>query len=161
MTRSMRVTILAALMLAAAACGGSAAPSAPSVTASPAVTSPPPAPSADPSADASTLSLATAPADLGCDAMGVAYRSVRFEVDATAADQVTAIADTGAALKTYWSAGFRGGPVADGTVLGPQGEVVASDGDELPIPTGAWPRLGGYFVCPAPTAIYVLATDPE
>jgi hypothetical protein len=161
MTRSTRATIFAALMLAAAACGGSAAPGAPSVTASPAVTSPPASPSADPGGDASTLALEPAPADLGCDAMGVAYRSVRFKIDAAAADQVTAIADTGAALRTYWSAGFRGGPVADGTVLGPQGEVVASDGEELPIPTGAWPRLGGYFVCPAPTAIYVLATDPE
>jgi hypothetical protein len=33
--------------------------------------------------------------------------------------------------------------------------VVARDGDVLAIPEGAWPSLGGYFVCPSPNALYI------
>ncbi len=92
--------------------------------------------------------------------MGVPYREVMFRIDPTAAEQVSAVTDTGAILRTFWSAGFRGGLAADKAVVGPAGEVVAGDGDVLAIPPAAWPRLHGYFVCPSPDALYILAADP-
>ena len=119
-----------------------------------------PAPSADASAAAATIRLNVAPANLGCDAMGEPYRSFVIRFDPDAADQVTADSDDGAPLQTFWSAGFVGGPVGDPSVLDPDGNVVARDGEEVVIPDGQWPRLHGYFVCPSPDAIYVLLTDP-
>ena len=105
--------------------------------------------------------LRVAPVNLGCDAIGVDYRSVTFHVDPTAAEQVLAAADTGKSLVTYWSAGFRPGTAAERVVRDPAGQVVVSDGDVLPIPQSEWPRLHGYFVCPSPDALYVLLVDPS
>jgi hypothetical protein len=45
-------------------------------------------------------------------------------------------------------------------VRDPAGQVIAADGEALPIPEGAWPRLHGYFVCPSADALYVLLQDP-
>ncbi|HSL76284.1 MAG TPA: hypothetical protein VK867_05025 [Candidatus Limnocylindrales bacterium] len=104
------------------------------------------------------LVLQPAPANLGCDTVGVPYRSVTFKIDPAAADPVTATTDQGTTLRTYWSAGFVGG-AAD--VRDPNGQVVAKDGDVLDIPEGAFPRLTGYFVCPSPDALYVLLQDPS
>ncbi len=107
------------------------------------------------------ISLQPAPSDLGCDTIGIDYREVTFQIDPAEAEQVTALASTGATLDTFWAAGFRGGPSADKTVLDPTGAVVVTNGDKLAIPAGAFPRLNGYFVCPSPDALYILATDPQ
>jgi hypothetical protein len=138
--------LIAALVVLA--CGGQSPPA-------------PASPTAQTSAPAAgTLVLNAAPADLGCDAVGVPYRNVTFEIDPTAGDHVTAVADTGTSLRTFWATGFQGGTADDPVVRGPNGEAVAADGETLAIPEGEWPRLHGYFVCPSPDAIYVLVQDP-
>ena len=72
-----------------------------------------------------------------------------------------AVANTGAVLQTFWSAGFSGATVdqAD-VVVDATGAVVVADGDVLAIPQADWPRLHGYFVCPSPEALYILSADP-
>lgn len=56
----------------------------------------------------SAIQLRQAPDNLGCDTIGVDYREVTFQIDPAAADPVTAVADTGTALRTFWSVGFQG-----------------------------------------------------
>lgn len=121
---------------------------------------------ATPSPPASPIGqLRTAPADLGCDAMGVPYRRLTFQIDPGVADPVTALTDLGTSIATYWSPGFTLTSVdfaaAAPLVQDPNGQVVATSGDTLDIPDGAWPRLHGYFVCPSTDAIYVLLKDPS
>ena len=105
--------------------------------------------------------LRPAPADLGCDSIGVDYRSVTFKIDPGTAEQVAALTDSGEQLVTYWAAGFRGGSTADLVVYDLAGQVVVADGDVLPIPLAEWPSLRGYFVCPTPTALYILMNGPS
>ncbi len=114
-----------------------------------------------PSPSSIPITLRAAPSNFGCEAVGVPYRSVTFRIDATADDQVIAVADTGGSLQTFWSAGFAGGSSDDRVVRDPAGSVVARDGQVLPIPARAWPRLAGYFVCPYVNAVYVLLVDPQ
>jgi hypothetical protein len=111
--------------------------------------------------DPSRIALRTAPANLGCDSIGVDYRKVTFHIDPSAAEQVSATTDTGRSLLTYWSTGFRPGTAAERVVRDPAGQVVVTDGQVLPIPQADWPRLHGYFVCPAPDALYVLVVEPS
>jgi hypothetical protein len=120
-------------------------------------------PTATPSVAASGtgLTLRTAPANLGCDAIRPPYERVTLHIDPSAEEQVYATADTGRALLTYWSAGFVPGSAEDPVVRDPGGQIVARDGDVMFIPPAAWPRLHGYFVCPSTDAVYVLITDPE
>lgn len=120
---------------------------------------PPPRPSDG--ASVVPLVLREAPPNLGCDAIRPPYDVVTFRVDPTAQEQVFAITDTGRALLTYWSVGFVPGTSEDPVVRDPGGQVIARDGDVLPIPPAAWPRLHGYFVCPSTDAVYVLIEDPE
>lgn len=148
MTRYIRWLALALLV---AACGSASPTAAPSAA----------QPSAAPPASGGAIQLNPAPANLGCDTVGVDYRGVTFQIDPTAADQVTALADTGTVLQTFWAAGFTGGTAADKNVLDPAGAVVVTDGDMLAIPEAAFPRLQGYFVCPSPDALYILAADPQ
>lgn len=147
MTRHIQ-WIAVALFVAGCAAGDPTTPSASAVPVS--------AP-----ASGAVIALQPAPADLGCDTIGVDYREVTFHVDPTAAEQVTAIASTGTTLDTFWAVGFRGGSSVDKTVLDPTGVVVVTDGEKLAIPAGAFPRLKGYFVCPSPDALYILAADPQ
>ena len=163
MIRQVRWIAVAVLV---AGCG-TGAPATPSVSAVPA-SNPPPAsapPASTPVASGGEIpleiQLQPAPGNLGCDTIGVDYREVTFQIDPAAAEQVTALADTGSVLQTFWAAGFRGGTVADKTVLDPTGAVVVTNGDKLAIPEGAVPRLKGYFVCPSPDALYIFATDPQ
>jgi len=145
LARSVARTALIAIFAASAAgCGDSAATS----------------PAVSESTSGGTFQLNVAPPNLGCDAMGVPYRSATIRFTPAAQEQVSAMTDTGVLLKTFWSAGFVGGLLDDPSVLDPEGRVVARDGEVVVIPEGAWPRLNGYFVCPSQDALYILLTDP-
>ena len=145
-----------AVALLVAACGST-------TPATPFGTAPPPSepPASVPAGSGAEIQLQLAPADLGCDTIGVDYREVTFQIDPGSTTQVTALANTGLVLQTFWAAGFRGGTVDDKVVFDPTGAVVVTAGDKLVIPQGAFPRLKGYFVCPAPEALYILAADPQ
>ena len=114
-----------------------------------------------PAQTGAVFGLNPAPENMGCDTIGVGYREVVFKVDQAAADPVTALADTGTVLRTFWAAGFMAGPAEAKVVLDHFGGVIVTDGDKLAIPEGAFPRLQGYFVCPSPDALYILAADPQ
>jgi hypothetical protein len=108
-----------------------------------------------------TIELHEAPANLGCDTIGVHYRSMTFHIDPAAAEQVSATTDTGVTLVTYWSVGFVPGTDSERFVRDPAGKVVVTDGDVLQVPPAAYPRLAGYFVCLGTNKIYVLLNDPS
>lgn len=153
---------LVVVVVILAACGTSATPASPGPTSTPVIASPSVvAPTGTPvlSPDGA-LTLRTSPPNVGCDAMTPPYRRATFRIDATAAEQVIAVADTGAQLLTYWSEGFVGS-AADAVVRDPAGKVVVTDGQVLDIAAGGWPRLAGYFVCPSRDALYILLADPE
>lgn len=121
---------------------------------------PTPAPTSAPSGPVIALQLRRAPANLGCDAIRAPYDQATIRIDPTADEQVTAVADTGAILRTFWSNGFIAGTDRNPVVIGPDGTVVARDGDVLVVPEREWPRLGGYFVCASTDALYILDADP-
>ncbi len=106
------------------------------------------------------IRLWPAPADLGCDAITVPYRSFTIHIDPSARDQVWAITDRGVRLWTSWAPGFQGGNATDPVIRGPAGEIVARDGEFVALPEADWTRLHGYFVCPSHDAIYVLPKIP-
>ena len=145
-----RISALLLLCLPLTACANNVPVPSTSPSSSPAATTAP-----------SALVLRAAPANLGCDSIGVDYHRVTFRIDPTAAEQVSAVADTGKQLLTYWAAGFHPGTATDRVVRDPANQVVVSDGEVLSIPQGDWPRLRGHFVCPAPNALYVLLVDPS
>ena len=109
----------------------------------------------------SGIVLRQAPADLGCDAIGVEYHEATFHIDPAATEQVSALTDTGVSLLTYWSAGFQPGTPVERVVRDPAGRVVVADGDVFTIPAAAQPRLHGYFVCLGSNELYVLLADPS
>ena len=137
--RGPRMLLLVIGVVAIAACGGPAAPS---------------------TSAAAGMPLRVVQGDSGCDTIGIDYTSATFQIDPTAADPVTALTDKGVSLRTFWSPGFVGGPPDDPVVRDPAGQVVAADGDVIPVPDGAYPRLKGYFVCLAPDALYIYLADP-
>lgn len=120
-----------------------------------------PSSSASATSGGTPLVLNEAPANMGCDTIGIDYKSVTFDIDPDAMDHVTAETDTGVTLKTYWSAGFQPGTSEDLVVRDPTGAVVVNNGAVLQVPAGAYPRLHGYFVCLAPDKLFVLLTDPS
>ena len=136
------ITLVVAGILVFAGCGGFA---------------PYPGPTAADGGGGETIELSFAPDDLGCDAVGVPYRSVTFVIDPAAGQDVTVTTDIGSSLATAWQTGFVGGPVADRTVLDASGAVVARDGEVMEIPEGASPSLHGYFVCPSASVLYVFS----
>ncbi len=91
----------------------------------------------------------------GCDTIQVGYRTATFRIDPAAADPVTAVTDQGASLQTFWAPGFEGGSTGDPVVRDPDGQVVATDGEVLTIPVGAFPTLHGHWVCPSEDALNV------
>jgi len=105
--------------------------------------------------------LHRAPADLGCDTIGVDYTSMTFHIDPTAAEQVTAVTNKGATLTTYWSDGFVPGSDTERVIRDAAGKQVVADGEELAVPPAAYPRLAGYFVCLGTDKLYVLDKDPS
>lgn len=122
-------------------------------------TAPSPGPTVQPATPSlsSAIVLRPAPADLGCDSIGVEYQSVTFHIDPAATEPVGAVTDTGVSLVTHWAAGFRAGTAAERVVRDPAGQVVVADGDVLKVGQ----RLHGYFVCLSHSALYVLLTDPS
>lgn len=158
--------LVALILFAACTTGGPTQSSPASATvapASPALSPTQPAPTPEvpsPTAKA-TIVLRQAPANLGCDAIGIDYKSLTFDIDPEATEQVSAEADTGVTLQTYWSAGFQPGTDAERTVRDPGGLVVVADGDVLQVPAAGFPRLAGYFVCLAPDKLFVLLEDPS
>ena len=140
------------LCLSLAACTGTSPGTSPSQTAEP---------SASPSASGTAIVLHEAPANLGCDTIGIDYTSVTFRIDPAAAEQVAAVTDTGVTLTTYWSVGFQPASDAERVIRDPAGKVVVSHGEVLLVPPAAYPRLAGYFVCLAPDKLYVLLADPS
>jgi hypothetical protein len=156
---ALAIAGLAAAVLAACTAGSSPQPS----ISSPQPSARPSAPSAQPSASAAALVLREAPANLGCDTMGwqgEPYTSLTFRIDPAAAEQVSAVSNTGAELQTFWAAGFVGS-ATERVIRDPAGQVVARDGEVLAVPAAAFPRLHGYFVCLNPDKLYVLLADPE
>jgi hypothetical protein len=112
------------------------------------------------SVGAAAIVLNRAPADLGCDSIGwpddvQPFQSLKFHIDPAAPDNVTALSDTGINLKVSWVPGFEPGPATDRVVLGPDGAVVASDGEVLAlVPPGA--RLHDYPICLTPSELSVM-----
>jgi hypothetical protein len=143
-----------ALVVFATACQSSSASGAPGATATAGAPT-----SGAPSG--STIDLHEAPANLGCDTIGVDYRSMTFHIDPAAAEQVSATTDTGVTLATYWSVGFVPGTDSERVIRDPAGKVVVTDGEVLQVPPAAYPRLAGYFVCLGTNKIYVLLNDPS
>lgn len=88
------------------------------------------------------------------------YKAATIRIDPTAVDPVWGETDTGARLDVFWAKGFVAGTSADPTIVDPTRQVVARDGEKIVVPEGAWPRLHGHFVCPGPSALYVLLQDP-
>ena len=131
----------------------------------PVVTSSPPVSSASlPPSPGFVLHPAPAEGGPTCDSIGAdpTPHSLTFRIDPTAAEQVTALTDTGVTFTTYWSAGFQPGTATERVIRDPAGQVVVADGDVLAIPEAANLRLHGYIVvaCNGPNTLYVFLTDP-
>jgi hypothetical protein len=151
------------LELAACAPVASTAPTtAPSVAPSVPVSTAPTGPAA--SQSAVVLHQAPAVGYPPCDSIGVdnPAHSVTFQIDPEAAEQVTALTDTGVTFTTYWSAGFQPGTATERVIRDPAGNVVVTDGDVLPLPEAADPRLHDYLVllCNGSNWLFVFLTDP-
>lgn len=158
-------TLISVLALAALVLGCSPA-AAPSVSPAGAPSQPAPSQpsSVAPSPIASSGSVVlerTGP--IGCDSIGVDYKSVTINIDAASDPDVWGGTDTESPGKiaVKWTDGFTATGETEIVILGPKGEEVARDGTLVNLPDGANPRLAGYFVCVAPEAIYVLETDPQ
>ena len=94
--------------------------------------------------------------DLGCDSIGIDYKTMTFRIDPAAAEQVSAMTDTGVSLITNWPAGFKAGTAGERVVRDVAGMVVATDGETFK----AGEQLHGYYVCLAPTKLYVMLAAP-
>jgi hypothetical protein len=136
--------------LAVWACaGGSTSPSlSPASTAGASTTA-----TAAPSSAAIVLHVT--PDNLGCDSIGIDYTTMTLQIDPAAIEQVSAMTDTGVSLVTYWPASFAGS-APERAVRDAAGKVVASDGEIV----NAGGQLHGYYMCLAPTKIYVMLERP-
>jgi hypothetical protein len=133
-------------------CGSSASPS-PSVASAPSV-------AISPAGPPGAFVLDRTP-PIGCDAIGVDYRSATIRIDPASEPDVWAQTDGGKKLAVKWTNGFSASNFSPLAIFGPKGEEVAHDGTKIDVPAAAYPRLAGYFVCLAPDALYVLETDPQ
>ncbi len=161
--RSARTLIIALVVGAIVLACGPAASTAPSAASPQLVTT---APSQASSAASSQLPAGagivlkrTGP--IGCDAIGVDYKSATIKIDAASDPDVWAETDTGKKITVAWTDGFTATDGSPPVINGPKGEEVARDGTRIDVPAAAYPRLAGYFVCLGPDAIYVLETDPQ
>jgi hypothetical protein len=147
------VLVLGTLVLG---CGPAAAPSA-STAGAP---SQPASAAASQGASASGIVLQRT-GQVGCDTIGVDYKSATIKIDAAAEPDVWADTDTGKKLAVNWTNGFTASDGPPPVINGPKGEEVARDGTVIVVPAAAYPRLVGYFVCLAPDALYILEADPS
>jgi hypothetical protein len=161
LTRSSR-TLFSVVILGAFVLGCS-----PAASTSPSATAAPSAPAA-PSATAAQSPLASAggivlqrTGQIGCDTIGIDYKSATIKIDATSDPDVWAETDTGKKLAVNWTDGFTATDGAAPVINDPKGEEVARDGTVIVVPAGAYPRLVGYFVCLGPDALWVLEADPQ
>ena len=106
---------------------------------------------------AAAIVLHETPDNLGCDSIGVEYKTVTFHIEPAAAEQVSALTDSGVSLVTYWPAGFKAGTAAERVVRDPAGNVVASDGQVL----RAGQNLRGYGVCLSTSKLHVMLAAPS
>lgn len=98
---------------------------------------------------------------IGCDSIGIDYKSANIRIDAASDPDVWAETDTGKKLAVKWTEGFTATDGDAPVIKGPKGEEVARDGTVIVVPPGAYPRQVGYFVCLAPDALYILETEPQ
>ena len=97
-----------------------------------------------------------------CDTIGIDYKSATIKIDEASDPDVWAETDTGKKLAVNWTAGFNATDGDPPVVSGLQGEEVARDGTRIDVPAdGSYPNLGGYFVCLAPDALYILETTAQ
>jgi hypothetical protein len=123
---------------------------------------PSPSPSAVPSPLASAAGIVLQRTrSIGCDTIGVDYKTATIKIDAASDPDVWAETDTGKKIEVNWTEGFSARDGSPPVIRGPKGEEVARDGTRIDVPDGAYPRLVGYFVCLAPDALFVLETDPQ
>jgi hypothetical protein len=94
---------------------------------------------------------------VGC--RGLAARLV-IHIDPSAANPVSAVADTGHPLKTFWNSTFRGGTSTDPFVYDRQGRRRRRGRHHDRSPHQGVPTLAGYFVCPSADAIRVFDRAP-
>jgi hypothetical protein len=149
LSAAIRFTALAGVFAIALGACSNPASQAPSAT-----------PGSSPTPGTAVLELDRAPDNLGCDTIGVDYRSVTFHIDPSADPQIWAVTNTGGSLGVRWDSTFEAGTDADPTVVDAEGETVLSDGDTLEIPEGAFPELKGHFVCPGTTELFILDAAP-
>jgi hypothetical protein len=87
--------------------------------------------------------------EIGCDTIGIPYRSFTIRIDPDALVHVWADPDVGENLFIFWEPTFTAGDKDDPVVRGPNGEVVARDRDVIEVddsPNG----IRGYHYCPGP-----------
>ena len=133
-------------------CGSSASPSL--------SVAPAPSAAASPAGSAGGIVLDRTP-PIGCDSIGIDYKSANIRIDAASDPDVWAETDTGKKLSVKWTEGFTATDGDAPVIKGPKGEEVARDGTVIVVPPGAYPRQVGYFVCLAPDTLYILETDPR
>jgi hypothetical protein len=150
------------LGLAACAPAATTAPStAPSTALSVAPSEPTPVVPTGPAGSQSAIVLRQAPSigEFGCDAIGAepTFHSLTFRIDPAAAEQVTALTDTGVTFTTYWSASFQPGTGAERVIRDRAGQVVVFDGKVIQLPKADNPQLNGYpvSVCNGSNTLYV------
>jgi hypothetical protein len=154
-TRSSRTLLIVVVGALVVGCSPTASTS-PSASAA---TSPPAAPSLQSSAAGLVLQR-TGP--IGCDTIGIDYKSATIKIDAASDPDVWAETDTGKKLAVNWTDGFSATDGSAPVIRGPKGEEVARNGTVIDLPAdGSYPRLVGYFVCTSTDALYVLETDPQ
>ena len=121
---STQRTLFVVACLVLSACTGSSS-SSPTASASPKPTTVAAAPSS------AVIVLHETPDNLGCDSIGIDYTTMTFHIDVAAAEQVSAMTDTGVSLVTYWPAGFKADTAGERVVRDAAGQVVATDGEML------------------------------
>ena len=87
--------------------------------------------------------------EVGCDTIGIPFDSFTVRIDPQALVHVWAEPDRSEIdrLLIFWEPAFSGGDESDPVVRGPDGEVVARDGDVIEIGDEG-DGIGGYRFCP-------------